>query len=249
MQILQIVHSYSITESEIKRLEELVGLYLEDYKNKFNENLRPKHHFLLHYARVIRSMGPVIWFWVMRMESKHQFFKRIAQKTSNFINLKKTMAEKHQEKVYLDSFIKLKLWLEKKIPIDCCNEYEKYEDTIKQVITESMIEEVSIVNSIEINNIKFKTNYLFEYNGKLHEIDYIVAHKNTFWFLCSFSYDIKKFDGFLNSLLLKKFEKIQIICFDQLKNVKAFEKKYLNNETYILADCLNLYHFCDLIVQ
>lgn len=244
LQILQIVSSSSINEKDINRFETLIYSYLETYKTIFNENLRPKHHFLLHYVRVIRSMGPVIWFWVMRMESKHQFFKRVAQKTKNYINLKKTMAEQHQEKIFLAGFVyKDEVDVgKKKIPMQSWTDYEKYEETIGQVFIEDMIEDAFFVNSLRINNIKYKPNYLIVHENMFCEIDYIVMHKNSYWFICSNSYKIKKIDTFLNSFLLEKFEKFQMVCSLQLKNINVYEKKQLKSETYVIVDSLDLYH-------
>lgn len=246
LQILQIVSSASVNESDVKRLEILVQSYLEDYKKIFNENLRPKHHFLLHYARVIRSMGPVIWFWVMRMESKHQFFKRVAQKTKNYINLKKTMAEQHQEKVYFAGFVyKDEIVVGKRvIPMESLREYKKYEDTISQVFTMTMIEEASIVNSLQINSIKYKSNYLLVCDNAFCEIEHIVMHENRFWFICSLSYNIKKVDTFLNSFLLEKIEQFQMISLSELKNINVYEKKNLNCETYVTVENLDVYYLC-----
>ncbi|XP_055308672.1 uncharacterized protein LOC129572687 [Sitodiplosis mosellana] len=241
LQILQIVSSYSITDKDIERLETLIHSYLEAYKTIFNEHLRPKHHFLLHYVRVIRSMGPVVWFWVMRIESKHQFFKQVAQKTKNYINLKKTMAEQHQAKVFLAGFVYKDEFIvgKKKLPMGSWSDYEKYEDAVGQVFTADMIEEAQIVNSLQINNTKYKSNYLIEHDNMFCEIDYIVIHKNSYWFICSTSYKVKKIDPFLNSFLLEKCEKFQII---QLKDSKVYEKKHLNCETYVIVDNLDLYH-------
>lgn len=41
--------------------------------------------------------GPLIWFWCMRFESKHNYFKDLAHRVKNFKNIPKTMAERHQE--------------------------------------------------------------------------------------------------------------------------------------------------------
>lgn len=85
--------SHEINETDLERLSTLITTHLQCYMLYFGTNLKPKHHFLTHYTGVIRSLGPVIKFWAMRMEAKHQFFKRIVYKTNNFINIKKTLAK------------------------------------------------------------------------------------------------------------------------------------------------------------
>lgn len=78
----------------LKRLiQDHHALFLELYPER---NLRPKHHFMLHYPRAIREVGPMNQFWAMRFEAKHNFFKRIAHITCNFKNIAKTLAHRHQ---------------------------------------------------------------------------------------------------------------------------------------------------------
>lgn len=74
-------------------IEEHHSLFLELYPHI---HLRPKHHFMLHYPRAIQKLGPLIQFWAMRFEAKHNFFKRVSNVTCNFRNICKTMAFRHQ---------------------------------------------------------------------------------------------------------------------------------------------------------
>lgn len=47
------------------------------FKQLFPEkNLLPKHHFMIHYPRSIRYIGPILHTWCMRYEAKHNFFKQ-----------------------------------------------------------------------------------------------------------------------------------------------------------------------------
>ena len=51
---------------------------------------------MLHYPRAIQKLGPLVQFWAMRFEAKHNFFKRVSHVTCNFRNICKTMAFRHQ---------------------------------------------------------------------------------------------------------------------------------------------------------
>lgn len=84
LQIMQIVYSDTITDDDLIRLNLLVQSHLSSLIEIFDVHLLPKHHFLLHYARVIRAMGPVIFMWTMRMEAKHHFFKELTRKKKEF---------------------------------------------------------------------------------------------------------------------------------------------------------------------
>ncbi len=59
-------------------------------------HLKPKHHFLLHYPRAIRKIGPLKQFWTMRFEARHNFFKQLSHIVCNFKNMCKTMAFRNQ---------------------------------------------------------------------------------------------------------------------------------------------------------
>lgn len=60
-----------------------------------NDNLKPKHHFLLHYWRLISLQGPPIHVWSMLLERKHRESKRYARVCLNRINLPYSIMMKH----------------------------------------------------------------------------------------------------------------------------------------------------------
>jgi hypothetical protein len=68
------------------------------FKELFPEKrLIPKHHFMLHYAYVIRQTGPLISLWTMRFEGKHNYFSQLANHTKNFRNICYSLAMRHQQ--------------------------------------------------------------------------------------------------------------------------------------------------------
>lgn len=88
--------SFTIHEDIIIYLENLVSEHHELYVEIFNDNLKPKHHFMVHYGTIIRHIGPIRQIWCMRFESKHTFFKSVSKITKNRINLLETFALKTQ---------------------------------------------------------------------------------------------------------------------------------------------------------
>ena len=73
-------------------IEEKLFLFKQLYPA---ERLIPKHHYMVHYPSQILRLGPLINAWNMRQESKLSFIKRVSRK-SNFKNVCKTAAKKHQ---------------------------------------------------------------------------------------------------------------------------------------------------------
>lgn len=242
LQILHIVYAKKITKSDIERLNSLVHDHLTSFGTCFNEHFRPKHHLLVHYARVIMAMGPVIFLSVMRMEAKHQYFKNIAQKTKNFINLKKSMANKHQDKVCLDGFTCSNELITGKLtsPFYCCKDYDQYENHLQTEFPDMTIEDLSVVNSVQLNGIKYKPNYLVQLESSFAQIDYIIMNENHFWVLCGSLYKVKRYDSFLNSLLLEKIEEKRILKLDDSIGY-VYEKKYLKDKIFVIVENLSLY--------
>ena len=60
------------------------------------QKLKPKHHFLEHYAHLIRCFGPLVDFWTLRFEAKHSFFKKLVRDVNNFKNILLTLSLRHE---------------------------------------------------------------------------------------------------------------------------------------------------------
>ena len=63
---------------------------------KLFQNLKPKHHHIIHYSRVLKEMDPLVNLWAIRFESKHNQLKRICNNIKSRVNLPKSIAIKHQ---------------------------------------------------------------------------------------------------------------------------------------------------------
>lgn len=96
-EIVEFVMAPAISASQVSTLSLLIVHYIQERKRLFPDvPLRPKHHYLVHYPYLITQFGPLIRTWTLRFESKHCFFKRCVRASGNFINLTKSLAEKHQ---------------------------------------------------------------------------------------------------------------------------------------------------------
>lgn len=95
--IIERICAPRISQSDIAYLSILIDEYLDDHTINFpHVKLKPKHHYLKHYPRLILEYGPLIRVWTLRFESKHSYFKQVIKHSQNFINICKTLAEKHQ---------------------------------------------------------------------------------------------------------------------------------------------------------
>lgn len=94
LHIINIVFAPSITEGMTVFLKHLIEEHHRLFTDLYPQNnLIPKHHFMIHYPECIRQIGPLVHVWSMRYEAKHKCFK---SSIKNFKNITKSLAKKHQ---------------------------------------------------------------------------------------------------------------------------------------------------------
>ena len=94
--IVDIVISPKIKRESLAFLNLLVCEFLTKLKDVFGNVITPKCHYMIHYARLTAMYGPRRRVWCMRFEAKHQYFKTVASTCRNFINVSKTLSDRHQ---------------------------------------------------------------------------------------------------------------------------------------------------------
>lgn len=95
-EIVDIVTSPIIHSDICDYLENLISEYLRLLASLFPGCLKPKHHFLIHYSRIMLLMGPIWHMNTMRSESKNKESKIAARVAVSRRNIAKTVAIKHQ---------------------------------------------------------------------------------------------------------------------------------------------------------
>lgn len=243
LQIIQILLSDQMNDNDLERLSDKIRTHLQCYQLFFDQPLKPKHHFLLHYARVIRLMGPVVRFWALRMEAKHQYFKRVIRNTSNFINIKLTLASKHQEHFFDMPFsLEDDLSFGKKTDFTDCPDLETYLEALRALkFNDDMMQSSCTAKSLQVNDRIFKPGFLVAFGKQFYEIHHIIVIKNEVLFLCNRYYEVLTYESFLNSLHIQPKEKITILNLSSLENNKPFEKRNIAGSLYVIADSLNTF--------
>lgn len=95
-EICSIVFAPVVTYGLAVFLKQLVIEHHTLFKRLYDRNLIPKHHFMIHYSRMMVMFGPISRMWCMRFESKHNPLKKHAHVVGNFKNISKTLSYKHQ---------------------------------------------------------------------------------------------------------------------------------------------------------
>ena len=98
--ILLRICSIAVAPSCTPDLMAYLRICVEEYLCTFRElypsqTLIPKQHYMLHYASQMEKFGPLINSWTMRQESKLSFVRKVSS-SSNYKNVAKTVARRHQ---------------------------------------------------------------------------------------------------------------------------------------------------------
>ncbi|XP_008185631.1 uncharacterized protein LOC103310138 [Acyrthosiphon pisum] len=94
LKIVDLIMAYTFTENSILNLKQLIKQHNSLYVTLFGDNLKPKHHFLIHYPTIIQYSGPPRSYWCMRFEGKHKEIKMYARSTCSRKNITLTLAKK-----------------------------------------------------------------------------------------------------------------------------------------------------------
>lgn len=244
LQCLQIVMSTRITESDLLRLEKIIDTFL-NHILALNKHLIPKAHFLTHYPRAIRKMGPLKHYWTMRFESKHKFFTDSAKNTNNFINLKKTLAQRHQQQICMKRFsIQNDIEESKKVKFRNHGDFSKYESFLASANTNIDFDHLFMLPFLKINNNTYKKGLVLIENFLVYDILFVLKIYNDYYFLCEL-YETKKFENSLNSIVIESYcpdEKLVYIKYSDLPNLQSFPKHICNGKLYVIAENLSVFN-------
>ena len=230
VEIVEIVLLPEFDDEILDRLEKLIKkhhkLYVE--KCKFG-HLTPKLHFLIHYVRVIRKLGPPVHYMAMRGESKHQWLKHMAQSTASRLNPAKTLCIKDSFSMAHRTINKKGLYLNyyegKSNPNnDIWNNFSNLLTT--QNIGQEDIFEVGI---LQLNGITYKKNFIIcevdRFGNKFFlDIIHILKIENSceYWFICSQTHNYD-FDPSIRAYRVKD----ELNCNNRnYELIKPFEVKY-----------------------
>ncbi|KAL7299834.1 hypothetical protein TKK_0007574 [Trichogramma kaykai] len=85
-----------VTESLLNHLTLVISKHHSLYKTLFNDTLKPKFHFVLHYPNLMRKLGSLAQYSVIRFEGKHKTLKMIADSMTSRVNPEYSLILKHQ---------------------------------------------------------------------------------------------------------------------------------------------------------
>lgn len=227
--IVKIVSSRKLRDSDVDDLQEHTSDHLKYIREECEERLLPKHHSILHYSTIIRRMGSIRRLSTIRWEAKHQTFKQDSRNLKNFKSVCKTLALKHQKRIAQ----KIKSYSGKPRI-----EYGKKTKSIVEYEGDSFDTEVKWVRK---DNIMYRPGLFVLHSDHLFEIKSIFVTDDDCVLFCS-KYLFTEFDKFTNSLKIEKLlpEVYSTIKFSSLCNEQLLEKKIVDGEYFIIIENLEI---------
>ncbi len=96
LDIVDYIVAHTIHPGELLLLDEMISTFHQKYYAEFEDSVTPKAHYLIHYARQMKLFGPLVHCQTLRCESKHNYYKEIANRTKNRKNMCRTLAYRNQ---------------------------------------------------------------------------------------------------------------------------------------------------------
>lgn len=87
VEIIDLILLPSFDNCTILKLQQRIEYNNKTYVELFNDNLKPKHHFLTHYCNIIKQSGPLRYLWSYNFESKHRQLKTYTKNITSRINV------------------------------------------------------------------------------------------------------------------------------------------------------------------
>lgn len=197
---------------------------------------------MTHYATIIRKMGPIKPMSMVRFEGKHKALKAYAVQTQNFINITKTISERHQqhncmtEKIFTDRFDHGKTV--KPIDIQFFDDHENLFIANNICNNEKLLLETPWLS---YNSFNYKLGFFIFAENCLFKIEKILIYSSEYYLLCN-RFEFIKYDSFLNSIEIKENEPVSVgfFKFNSLESKFVYESKKLSGRIYIILETLDL---------
>lgn len=242
--ILDILLSQTISKNTITHLELLIKEHHELYCTLFQECLKPKHHNLLHYPRVISNIGPVRNCWAMRFEAYHKLLKSVAKSVTSRRNILYTICIKNQLKFSYKILSKkgFQTHIEFGSP-DHDIFFGTDEKHIRPFI-EFPLDQAFLVPWIKISNIEYKIGVLLQLSYMNDEeiefgsIEYIIMTPVDYYFITS-TYTTLGYDEHIQcyEIVADQYSKYKVLSYSALINIFPYSIKY-TADGRIVTNCI-----------
>jgi len=172
------------SQNDVTVLKNMIQYHNREYTNLFKDSLKPKHHFLYHYYRVVQESGPFKYLWTFPYEAKHKSLKSYVKNISSRRNVLLSLGTKLSVHFahWLQNFDKNQIVFSK---TSCLSINSIFNEQLRTCL--SNLDNTLSYSFVKYKNILYKKNYIV-YKSKpnlmAYEIKEIVAQNGVVYFLC-----------------------------------------------------------------
>jgi hypothetical protein len=222
LHLLDYILAPSLCKGDILYMKHQITDFLRRWFAMYKVNVKPKAHYLVHYATQYIVFGPIIDNSTLRFGGKHSYFKKAFSQCKNHRNPCKTMATKHQylqcyhhqsENFLLDGHAKYMKTSSISINL--------IDDELKEILVPLSIEDkLNISESVIYNGITYtiKSVVATGHNGCDYSfgcIKYIISCNRRVNLILN-RMEVSYFDAHLHSYRLTKKREIERVAVDNL---------------------------------
>lgn len=230
LEIIDLLLLPEFSLNDVQKLKNVIQQHNQLYIQLYGD-LKPKHHFLVHYPTLILKCGPPKFIWGFRFESKHRPSKIYSSNTTSRVNIPYSLAVKaglKYSKFLLDfkdgiDADKFDFCKSKTISLDNIDLSET--DLSNDVVKE--LRSLSATDSVTYCGRKYKSGFyltVFENNNntRLFRIVHLVNLNSLLYVLC-YQIQLKRFD-----VHFQAFEVGHQLDFMLLKRIDSFSSPPLH---------------------
>lgn len=239
-EILDILLSRTFNLAKIEYLEVIIQEHHMLFCELFGEHLRPKFHILLHYPKMILTIGPPRNIWCMRYESYHKLLKTTANSTTCRKNLLLTLSIKDSLRFSYRVLSKTGFSNTPKFGPAIINGVSEF--LVQHNLSLKLKENCFLVNWLSINSVFLKIGLalLTDQNNILplfERIERIIVNDKIVYFVVSpletMGYNIKA--QAYEILSSNCCEKLLMCSFDKLCGLSAFSIKFTGDGKTVIS--------------
>lgn len=178
-----------------------------------------------------------------RYEAKHKVLTTLASKTNNFINICKTLAERHQDSMEapIDVYSDKVRVPKHRTPV---NQSDRHANQLIQANLNTEV--LEYIKFVVVNGIEYRKGLMLMFQPQWGEILSVLTDGNDFYLLYH-PFILVDYDSFCNSIIVSKNKECtpRLIMLSDLPNKKTYQKVVSKNLIHIIAEDLKFNCFIE----
>ncbi|KYN12664.1 hypothetical protein ALC57_15161 [Trachymyrmex cornetzi] len=198
-EIIEFVFTKSVSQESVSTFKILVEEHHIQYMKCTKQDLKPKRHNLIHYARVMMQCGPLVSLSVIRLEGFHKVLKKISNVVMSRKNIALSITTRYQflfcYKLMAQESILPNIQIGSGNVINI-SEHHQFNNFVLSLPDDINYNTCFVTNWIDYKGTRYKSKMVLlcgideTFCPMFAEIQFIIIHHNSPLFICSFLINI-----------------------------------------------------------